>query len=342
MNNVWDKYSSGVVTSGTILKLHPENEKLLPCLTVCTFSGFKSPNFYYSGLNYDDETYTLSEIFHDISIAKLNNSEMYQVKETRGFYFGKCYTICCLITFSAKSYSDILFLKKSLETTIFIHQKYEEFWLEIFDLPQSVWIRHTEDSVQGIELSLTEKRKINLNKDGDKCLMSYSESDSEASFSFINCCRNQFWKSLAGKTNCSLSGLELKPFVEKLPKCVKTEDIKHALSIYVEEIEDFYKNTEAFGCLKPCVEITYDVAVKYYHRNVLFELDFEALSTESFALTMTYKTTQVEESIERLTYDDADFLIYLGGNLGLFLGLSCLSTLLKLVDYLQKSISELV
>jgi len=42
-----------------------------------------------------------------------------------------------------------------------------------------------------------------------------------------------------------------------------------------------------------------------------------------------------EEKIERLEYDLANFLVSAGGNLGLFLGLSCLSVLFGIIDWIQ-------
>jgi hypothetical protein len=48
---------------------------------------------------------------------------------------------------------------------------------------------------------------------------------------------------------------------------------------------------------------------------------------------MSYDTFNIEEHIESLVYDASSFLVSVGGNLGLFLGVSCLSVLLALINF---------
>jgi hypothetical protein len=43
----------------------------------------------------------------------------------------------------------------------------------------------------------------------------------------------------------------------------------------------------------------------------------------------------VEERVETLVYDAGNFLAAVGGNLGLLLGFSCLSTVFTLIDWIQ-------
>jgi hypothetical protein len=55
----------------------------------------------------------------------------------------------------------------------------------------------------------------------------------------------------------------------------------------------------------------------------------------SFAnLVLAYDTFSVEEHFETLVFDIGSLLAAAGGNLGLFLGFSCLSLLLSCLDYL--------
>jgi Amiloride-sensitive sodium channel len=56
---------------------------------------------------------------------------------------------------------------------------------------------------------------------------------------------------------------------------------------------------------------------------------------EIFYLLYYYLTLATEQRIQSLDYDFGNFLVAAGGNLGLFLGMSCLSVLWSLADFLQ-------
>ena len=51
-----------------------------------------------------------------------------------------------------------------------------------------------------------------------------------------------------------------------------------------------------------------------------------------YALNVYSASNLIEEQIETLLYDFGGFIAAAGGNLGLFLGLSCLSMVFALVD----------
>ena len=51
-------------------------------------------------------------------------------------------------------------------------------------------------------------------------------------------------------------------------------------------------------------------------------------------LVLVYETLSVEEHFETLVFDFGSLLAAAGGNLGLFLGFSCLSLLISFLDYL--------
>jgi Amiloride-sensitive sodium channel len=61
-----------------------------------------------------------------------------------------------------------------------------------------------------------------------------------------------------------------------------------------------------------------------------------------FYLFYMYDTLNMEQRIESLDYDITNFLVAAGGNLGLFLGLCCLSVLLAFVDCLEIIIERLL
>ena len=51
---------------------------------------------------------------------------------------------------------------------------------------------------------------------------------------------------------------------------------------------------------------------------------------------MYFESFAIEEQVESLVYDEANFWAAVGGNLGLFLGFSCLSLLFDLIKLFDK------
>jgi len=52
-------------------------------------------------------------------------------------------------------------------------------------------------------------------------------------------------------------------------------------------------------------------------------------------LYLEYETFDIEKHVETLICDTATFLTQIGGNLGLFLGISCLSVILTIIDFFR-------
>ena len=81
---------------------------------------------------------------------------------------------------------------------------------------------------------------------------------------------------------------------------------------------------------------TYSLNLKYYHENS--ESPFSQGSEKttdarrSFVLFYYFNSLLLEERIETLVFDLGDFFSSAGGNLGLFLGFSCLSVLFSFIS----------
>ena len=61
----------------------------------------------------------------------------------------------------------------------------------------------------------------------------------------------------------------------------------------------------------------------------------EAIDTSDFDLLVNYETFLIEDKVESLIYDFSTFLSAVGGNLGLFLGLSLFSVYEIFVNILK-------
>jgi hypothetical protein len=74
------------------------------------------------------------------------------------------------------------------------------------------------------------------------------------------------------------------------------------------------------------------------HKNTWIETENPDFLRENYALSLLYDSFNVEERVESLIYDWGSFLTSIGGDLGLFLGFSCLSILLSLVKCIKDKI----
>lgn len=102
----------------------------------------------------------------------------------------------------------------------------------------------------------------------------------------------------------------------------------------------YYENRAkwASACPPPCTQKSYSVDVKKYHANSWIDYDNQLgdlISKSAVGLSMAFETFSVEEQVEALVYDAGNFLAAVGGNLGLFLGFSCLTMLLGIFKIVQ-------
>ena len=86
------------------------------------------------------------------------------------------------------------------------------------------------------------------------------------------------------------------------------------------------------SCPIPCKLIVYEAKQRNFHKNAVFGF----YDKQALYFSIGYESFIIEVSIETLLYDIGSFLAAVGGNLGLFLGFSCLSVLLGFVSMFKK------
>ena len=74
------------------------------------------------------------------------------------------------------------------------------------------------------------------------------------------------------------------------------------------------------------------VGFQYYHKTTYIDVENVDSLDNEFYLTLSFSTIDTEERVESLVYDLGNFFAAAGGNLGLFLGFSCLSGLLTSLE----------
>jgi len=113
-----------------------------------------------------------------------------------------------------------------------------------------------------------------------------------------------------------------------LRECENVGEGREAIRKLQNVILDFNTSPASFGCPLPCEKVSYSFTLNTVHVNsLLFELPQNFTENNFYLLIFYFRTFNVEKRVETLVYDFGGFLAAAGGNLGLCLGLSCLSAL---------------
>ncbi len=80
----------------------------------------------------------------------------------------------------------------------------------------------------------------------------------------------------------------------------------------------------------------FEASLNFFHINSMLNPHLsEAIDVSDFDLLVNYETFLIEDKVESLIYDFSTFVSAVGGNLGLFLGLSLFSVYEILVYILR-------
>ncbi len=137
--------------------------------------------------------------------------------------------------------------------------------------------------------------------------------------------------------SCSIVGLQ--PFSgSKLAECQSREEAVKTYKVYRSLLKKYKGKPEELGCAYSCFTRTYNAKWIDFHKNSVIE-DDEVYEDEflghQYQLIFSYQSFTIEERVETLVDDLGSFLTSIGGNLGLFLGFSCFSLLVSLIEKLK-------
>jgi hypothetical protein len=134
---------------------------------------------------------------------------------------------------------------------------------------------------------------------------------------------------------CSIPGFDL--FNDDGPylrNCVDEDEGKDSIRKFQNIFLDFAGNSDGYGCPLPCERLSYSYTLNTLHSNsLLFEIPQNFTEKDVYFLMFYFQTFVVEKQVETLVYDLGGFLAAAGGNLGLCLGLSCLSILFTFTQW---------
>lgn len=116
------------------------------------------------------------------------------------------------------------------------------------------------------------------------------------------------------------------------------KDSESAKSLIIGFLDFFMYEKEAWlrDCPVPCTQRTHHLTVSTFHQNSIFDQKWvESFKNESLVFYINYDSFTIQKSVEKLRYDLVDLFTQAGGNLGLFLGCSCLSILISAIELLR-------
>jgi hypothetical protein len=186
----------------------------------------------------------------------------------------------------------------------------------------------TDPNMSLVMVSLMEKETTQLKTKHYDC-KPYNDD-----LEFIECCKKQLWNDLRPKINCSFAGLEnIVPNSAEINYCNELSSAQNTFVQVSNTFADVFSNLSKYSCPVPCSQKGFNYNIKYFHKNSWIESDNSTKSQNSAGVAVSYSSLLVEERSETIIYDLECLLTSLGGNLGLFLGFSCFSTLVGCLKF---------
>ena len=216
-----------------------------------------------------------------------------------------------------------------------MHNEGEEFWLVGIDFPvEMVSARLPLESGGNMALTsihLNEKVTTQINRKTAPCAL-YKQSNE-----FIECGKKQLWSLLKPRINCTIAILRsIIPDNSEILECNSILSAGITYKIMMNIFTEFSWKISQYGCPVPCSQSSYNINLRHLHRNSWIDPDNLNVPNDFAVLAILYNSLLVEERIETIVYDLESLMTSVGGNLGLFLGFSCLSTLLAILKFLFK------
>jgi hypothetical protein len=140
------------------------------------------------------------------------------------------------------------------------------------------------------------------------------------------------------RQNCQASHNQ--PQANPLPECQNTEDATNTFKHFFNKSRTYKGRTSVLGCPTPCHQISYSIALTDLHLNSVIQphLQYpEGYSKNYYIFYVIFGSVDVERQVETLVYDSGNFFAAVGGNLGLFLGFSCLSIIFACINWVVRT-----
>jgi hypothetical protein len=186
----------------------------------------------------------------------------------------------------------------------------------------------SDEGLSYFKISLRETKTTQMNSKSSPCKFYSNNSE------FIECVKKVYWSEISNRINCSVPGLEIMmPINVTLAYCNNKADAQQIVNL-IDSSESITSEILRCQCPLPCIKRSFSAKFKYFHKNSNFDIkeEMDKLVDTTVSFWFIYSTLLVEEKVESYVYDFVNMMTSLGGNLGLFLGFSCFSTLMYLIN----------
>jgi len=156
---------------------------------------------------------------------------------------------------------------------------------------------------------------------------------------YIQCGKKSIREDNLPKLNCTIYNFKeyLDPAEVNLPTCNTMDSAAKAFDLLAQYGFVFLQSTPESKCKAPCTQTSYNIDVDYLSKySYMNPAKPEMSLSKYFHLDFFFKKIHLEERTETLVYDFVSFLSAGGGNLGLFVGFSCLSVLYAIYNCIEK------
>jgi len=181
------------------------------------------------------------------------------------------------------------------------------------------------------QIYLNEKMTTQINRQTAPCAFYKERSE------FVDCGKKQIWEMIKTRINCTIAILRsIIPVNSEISQCNSHFEAGITYKIMQNIFAEFSRKSQLNNCPMPCQYNSYNIKLRYLHKNAWIEHEDDNLSNDSSLLAISYSSLLVEERIETIVYDLENLVTSVGGQLGLFLGFSCFSTLLTFLKFVCK------
>jgi hypothetical protein len=155
-------------------------------------------------------------------------------------------------------------------------------------------------------------------------------------YKFLNCAKKLFIEENLPKINCTIYNFKefMDPAIVDMPPCNTTESAAEMYEFLMEYYNsNFLWESKDSKCPVPCMQTNYNYEINFYSKRSFSDpIKPDVEESKYFDLSVFLTKMEIEERTETLVYDMVSFLSAAGGNLGLFVGFSCLSVIFALID----------
>ena len=157
---------------------------------------------------------------------------------------------------------------------------------------------------------------------------------SEREENFTECFKINIIKIFEDNLVCQSAAIQGLNLSSKTPVCSDKMTSLNATKFVYDGVLNKMKNLDDFKCPLPCTYSTYSVDLVRQHKNAIMLFGKESDSND-LILYFYYANLETVVESESLRIDFSTLMSNIGGNLGLFLGFSCLTIYLFILEFVN-------